>query len=108
MWNPVKEILTLARELYAENPDHTPYGEDPCGTCAVLALEGAWGDLYYPNGARHARHIGRENLDGAITILASCAGVIYEDGNRAYVINWNATNSTETVIAAFDQAILAS
>lgn len=105
MENPVKEILTLARALYAENPDHTPYGEEPCGTCAVLALEGAWGDLYYPDGDRH---IGRENLTGAITILASCAGVVYEDGNRAYVIDWNATNSTETVIAAFDQAILAS
>lgn len=89
------DVLRAARELYAQAPSHASEDEDSAnGTvCVLMATEAA------------ARMVGADDGGSA----ADCA--LYRSiGLKRCIdlIPWNAENSTETVLAAFDAAIEAS
>lgn len=82
-------ILRRARELYASAPDHTPIGQTPpegC-YCAVTAISAAAWLLLSSN-----EFIGAVR---AVMVVASTTSLVH----------YNATHSTEEVLAAFDRAI---
>lgn len=113
--NPVKQILTEAREMYAAAPDHAPLGHavEPGHVCPVIALERAW-VLQALRAVKVVRN--RATFMTSLARLAKTASVgapshLYNArhlANREAVIRWNAESSTEDVLAAFDKAILAS
>ena len=83
----VADVLREARELYAQAPSHAEAGGIPSkGTfCPIWALwEVAWSNNHM--------------LNRADALLCRIAGT--ND-----LATWNAENSTETVLAAFDRAI---
>jgi hypothetical protein len=82
----VAVVLRKARDLYAANPSHAPFPLlPPRGTyCAVLAIYRAPGSI-------------NEHLEAEQTLTDVAGG--------RDLIDWNAENSTETVLAAFDKAI---
>jgi hypothetical protein len=84
----VAVVLRKARDLYAANPSHVAPGKatEPDKLCVYEALSYASDtvdkDAYWAGGFVLRESVGR--------------------GDLAY---WNAENSTETVLAAFDKAI---
>lgn len=89
------DVLKDARALYSENPSHASCGVEVAdGTrCVVYAL---WDASHYDHAA----------MFPAEEILWDAAGITNPNA-RMKLIDWNARSSTETVLAAFDQAISA-
>lgn len=78
-------ILREARNRYAESPSHAPYRVSPkpgeyCVITACFCSPSIYG------------------------LVARAAGVVNRGDNEP-LIRWNAENSTEDVLAAFDRAI---
>lgn len=92
----LREVLTVAREIYAASPDHSPFGRGPRYNCSCLVT------ACYEAG----RRAGDALLYGepAIRAVEGAANVIRKGHNEA-IICWNAAQSTATVLAAFDRAI---
>ncbi len=85
------DILTQARALYASAPSHAARLDypEPGTHCALTALWEASGSTLPGSPAER--------------FLSEAAGI----HSRA-IVEWNATSSTETVLAAFDRAIEAA
>lgn len=82
------DVLREARRLYAEAPSHADPQCDPLPQekhCPITAIYEAAGDDW-------------DGIDGADRTLCLIVGT--DD-----LAVWNAENSTETVLAAFDRAI---
>jgi hypothetical protein len=91
----VADVLRKARELYATNPSHAPVDGLPLdGTHCVLT---AIGHAIEPGTGCHA----------ALRMVCTAGGISdrYATSRALLVAEWNAENSTETVLAAFDKAI---
>lgn len=85
---PVVEVLERAMELYAANPSHAPRPGMPADGeyCVVTAVFSA----------------ARENDASALAVLDALDEVL---GTRLDLVDWNAENTTETVLAGFKKAI---
>jgi hypothetical protein len=88
----VLDVLREARELYAANPSHAPYGCTPGAEyCIVTACYAA--DCGYGGGA----------LD-ALKAAVDATEVDRAEFNKR-IISWNAEHTTEEVLEAWDRAI---
>jgi hypothetical protein len=86
------DVLRDARERYARQPDHSPYGRVPSeGVCVVTACRIVGGGDASP-----------------VRALEEAAGIevdLGRFGKNEQIIRWNAEHSTEDVLEAFDRAI---
>lgn len=82
-----KEILIKAREIYAANPSHAPLSELPAaGTyCVATAIS--------------------EVSPKGMCIECVCALEKFLPFGRDGVVSYNATHTTDEVLALFDKAI---
>lgn len=89
----VAEVLAEARDIYAAAPTHVPHPQHPPkGTyCALTAL------LEVTDSRRHAHKDTQEAYH-----------VMYGVLGGENLVDFNATHSTEEVVAAFDRAIQAA
>lgn len=101
----VKDALTKARELYAENPDHAPAGHHVEGVCLVKAL-GMGSNYFYMD------HDTEFTQDWAAvdalydSACKSMYAVIQSNYNSVgHLIDYNAEHSTEEILGKFDEAI---
>jgi hypothetical protein len=84
----VAQVLRKARDLYAANPSHADldFNPDPGTYCVYTAIERAAGS------------------DNSIEYRDAADAICHIVGDFL-LARWNAENSTETVLAAFDKAI---
>jgi hypothetical protein len=93
----VAQVLRKARALYAANPSHASLMSCPTypAVCVVTATMNAAFEM----------ELGLDEADAADAFLMCMLNL----GDAAVSVNpllvWNAENSTETVLAAFDKAI---
>lgn len=95
------EVLREARALYEANPDHTPYGgiQEPDHFCLIGACNQS---AYAVAGCLDADY-----WNTRAALLARLAAATGAGNLSRHLIGWNATHSTEEVLAAFDRAIAA-
>lgn len=85
----VAVVLRKARDLYAANPSHCdPWNFPAPGSFCPLSA------VYKVMGVNYSHHV--------IEALRSAVGI---QRKSVSIPEWNAKNSTETVLAAFDKAI---
>lgn len=98
----VVEVLRRGRELYASAPSHVADPDTPAsGTCCVLtAVYKAAVDMSLPGTDNRL-----ENYGAAIRAADDC---LRKAAGSMRLVKWNAENSTETVLEAWDRAIAAA
>jgi hypothetical protein len=94
----VADVLRAARDLYEQAPSHAPEPgwPQPGTVCAVTAIDRA---------VAISRAVGGANTVAAAVLDARARGSLMDAAGRDSLVAWNAENSTETVLAAFDKAI---
>lgn len=94
--NTTAKVLTTARDLYSAAPDHCEgfnYPKSGC-YCPITAIQEA------------GRVLGWVDTWEYLTFFKDVNGINYENGLS--VVDFNYSNTTETVVAAFDKAIEAA